>query len=92
MKWWKSHESTFPILSKMAHDLLTSSVSTVASKSSFSIDANIIGNRRTTLTTKMLEVLVCLKEWEDGHMRLQTLEDEFKEVFEKLHLNVDNDV
>ena len=35
MKWWKSHESTFPILSKMAHDLLTSPVSTVASESSF---------------------------------------------------------
>ena len=76
----------------MAHDLLTSSVSTVASKSSFSIDANIIGNKRTTLTTKMLEVLVCLKDWEDGHMRLQTLEDELKEVFKKLHLNAYNDV
>ena len=76
----------------MAHDLLTSSVSTVASKSSFSIDANIIGNRRTTLTTKMLEVLVCLKEWEDGHMRLQTLEDKLKEDLDKLDLNTANDV
>ena len=23
MKWWKSHESTFPVLSKMARDLLS---------------------------------------------------------------------
>ena len=76
----------------MACDLLTPPVSTIASKSSFSIATNIIGEMRTTLTTKMLEVLVCLKDWEDGHMRLQTLEDELKEVFEKLHLNVDNDV
>ena len=57
MKWWKYHESTFPILSKMARDLLTPPMSTVASESSFSIVANIIGDRRTTLTTKMLEAL-----------------------------------
>ena len=40
----------------------------------------------------MLEVLACLEDWEDGHMRLQTLEDELKEAFKKLHLNADNDV
>ena len=44
MKWWKSHKSTFPILSKMTRDLLTPSVYTVASVSSFSIAANIIGD------------------------------------------------
>ena len=92
MKWWKSHKSTFPILSKMTRDLLTPSVYTIASESSFSIVANIIGNMRTTLTAKMLETLTRLKDWEDGRMRLQTLEDELKEAFEKLHLNADNDV
>ena len=99
MKWWKSHESTFPVLSKMTCDLLTPSVSTIApsvstiaSKSSFSIAANIIGDRRTTLTTKLLKALTCLKDWGDGCMRLQTLEDELKEAFKKLHLNANNDV
>ena len=58
---WKSHESTFPLLSKMARDLLTPPMSTVASESSFSIVANIIGDRRTTLTAEMLEALTCLK-------------------------------
>ena len=76
----------------MTCDLLIPPMSTVASESSFSIDANIIGDRRTTLIAKMLEVLTCLKDWEDGRMGLQTLEDELKEAFEKLHLNVDNDV
>ena len=92
MKWWKYHESTFPILSKMARDLLTPLMSTVASESSFSIVANIIGNMRTTLTAKMLETLTRLKDWEDGRMRLQTLEDKLKKTFKKLHLNADNDV
>ena len=92
MKWWKSHESTFPILSKIACDILTPLVSTVASESSFSIAANIIGNMRTTFIAKMLETLTCLKDWEYGCMGLQTLEDKLKETFKKLHLNADNDV
>ena len=92
MKWWKSHKFTFPILSKMTRDLLTPSVYTIASESSFSIAANIIGDRRITLTTNMLKALTCLKDWEDGCMGLQTLEDELKEDFEKLDFNTDNDV
>ena len=40
----------------------------------------------------MLEVLACLEDWEDGHMRLQTLEDKLKEDLDKLDLNTDNDV
>ena len=35
-KWWKSHEFTFLMLSKMARDLLT------PSKSTFSIAVNIL--------------------------------------------------
>ena len=64
MKWWKSHESTFPMLSKMARDLLISSVSIVTSKSAFSVTINMIGDRRTSLTPEMLEALTCLKDWE----------------------------
>ena len=82
----------FSVLSKMTRDLLTPLVSTVASESAFSIIANIIGDMRTTLIAKMLETLTCLKDWEDGRMGLQTLEDELKEAFKKLLLNANNDV
>ena len=67
-------------------------MATVASEYIFSIATNIIGDRRITLTTNMLEALTCLKDWEDGHMRFQILEDEFKEAFENLDFNADNDV
>ena len=40
----------------------------------------------------MLEALTCLKDWEDGSIGLQTLEDECKENVEKLDLNTDKDV
>ena len=76
----------------MARDLLTLSVSTVSLQYIFSIVANIIGDKRTTLTTEMLETLICLKDWEDGCIRLQTLEDELKKNLKKLDLNTNNDV
>ena len=84
LKWWKSHESTFPMLSKMARDLQTPQVSTVASESTFSIAANILGERRTRLSDKMLEVLTCLKDWKDARFRLQKEEVEYARTLEKL--------
>ena len=82
MKWWKSHEPTFSVLSKMAHDLLTPSMSTVASKSAFYITANMIGNKRTSLTPEMLEALMCLKDWEEGHIGLQSWVDDCRRELE----------
>ena len=55
----------------MACDLLTLPISTVALESTFSITANILGERRTKLSDEMLEVLTCLKDWEYAHFRLQ---------------------
>ena len=54
----------------MVRDLLTPPVSTVASESTFSIAANILGERGTRLSDEMLESLTCLKDWEDARFRL----------------------
>ena len=54
MKWWKSHESTFLVISKMARDLLTPPLSTVASESAFSIASSMIRDRRTSLIPKII--------------------------------------
>ena len=54
----------------MACDLLTSPISIVALESTFSIATNILGERRTRLSDEMLEVLTCLKDWEDEYFRL----------------------
>ena len=37
LKWWKDHSVWFPILANMACDLLSISITTVASESAFSI-------------------------------------------------------
>ena len=84
LKRWKSHKSTFPVLSKMTRDLLTPPVYTVASESTFSIAANILGKRRTRLSDDMLESLTCLKDWKDTRFRLQEEEDDYAITLEKL--------
>ena len=68
----------------MAHDLLTPSMSTVASKFTFSIAENILRERRGRLLDKMFEVLTCFKDCEDAHFRLQKEEDEYARKLEKL--------
>ena len=92
MKWWKFHESTFPILSKMTRDLLTPPMSTVASKFAFSIVGNTIGDKGTRLAPKMLETLTCLKNEENERMGLQILEDECKVELENLDINKNKNV
>ena len=69
----------------MTRDLLTLSVSIVASESIFSIVANILGERKTRLSDEMLEVLTCLKDWADARFRLQKEEDEYARKVEKLN-------
>ena len=91
MNWWKSHESTFPMLSKMTCDVLTPSMSTVASEYAFSISMNMIGDIGKTFAIEILEALTCLKDCEDRRMKLLTLEYELKEDLEKLDFNTNND-
>ena len=88
MKWWKSHESTFPMLSKMTCDLLTPSMSTGASESAFSIVENMIGDRRTNLTPEMFEALTCLKDWEEGHIGLQSWVDDCKHDISSVWISI----
>ena len=64
LKWWKDHESTYPILSKFARDVLSIHVSTISSESSFSLSGRILEDRRQSLTPEMVECLTCLKDWE----------------------------
>ena len=62
LKWWRQHQRSYPILSKMARDLLTPPVSTVASEAAFSISGRILSDIRSRLKVDILESLLCLKD------------------------------
>lgn len=61
--WWKSNSLKYPILSRMARDVLAIPVSTVASESAFSTGGRILDPYRTSLSPKVAEALICTQNW-----------------------------
>jgi hypothetical protein len=54
------------VLSIHAKDVMTVSVSTISSESTFSRVDRVIEERRQSLTSDMVEMISCLKDWELG--------------------------
>jgi hypothetical protein len=52
-----------PQLARMAHDIFTVPVSSVASESAFGLSKTVITPNRSSLKPKMVEALMCLQDW-----------------------------
>lgn len=63
LKWWKDNANRFPVLARMARDLLAIPISTVASESAFSSGGRILDDFRSSLTPTMVERLICANDW-----------------------------
>ncbi|XP_011007706.1 PREDICTED: zinc finger BED domain-containing protein DAYSLEEPER-like isoform X4 [Populus euphratica] len=61
--WWKLNRLKYPMLSKMAADILSIPVSTVAPDSVFDTENRKIDSYRGSLLPITLEALVCAKDW-----------------------------
>ena len=77
------------MLSKLARDVLTVPVSTNSSESAFSLCGRIIEDRRTCLSSEVVEMLLIVKDWELAEERGQhTVENtELLSHFENLYLD-----
>ncbi|KAK3225636.1 hypothetical protein Dsin_005498 [Dipteronia sinensis] len=63
LNWWNVNSSKYKILSQIAKDVFAIPVSTVASESVFSTGGRVLDPFRSSLTPKMVEILVCLQNW-----------------------------
>ncbi|RLM51053.1 zinc finger BED domain-containing protein DAYSLEEPER-like [Panicum miliaceum] len=63
LSWWKTHGVKYPILARMARDVLAIPTTTVASESAFSLGGRIIHKYRSRLDPQVVEALVCTKDW-----------------------------
>ncbi|KAI3524431.1 hypothetical protein L1887_03086 [Cichorium endivia] len=63
MGWWKLNKSKYPILSKMAHDILTIPASSVGPESVFETCVKEMDRNRSELRPEMVEALYCAKDW-----------------------------
>ncbi|GJR59775.1 retrovirus-related pol polyprotein from transposon TNT 1-94 [Tanacetum coccineum] len=69
--FWKASESTFPVLSRMAPDILSVQGTLVASESAFLTSGRVLSIRRTRLISASLEMCMCLKDHLDATDRIQ---------------------
>nr|GEV20747.1 zinc finger BED domain-containing protein RICESLEEPER 2 [Tanacetum cinerariifolium] len=69
--FWKTKESMFLVLSRMAMDIISVQATSVASESAFSTSGRVLSIRRTRLTPTSLELCMCLKDHLDAQERKQ---------------------
>ena len=63
LEYWKVNNSRFSILSWMVRDVLAVPISTVASESAFSSGGHILDPFRGSLTSRMVQALLCTEDW-----------------------------
>ncbi|KAL4310715.1 hypothetical protein GQ457_01G026340 [Hibiscus cannabinus] len=63
LSWWSMQTMNYPILMRMARDVLAIPVSTIASESAFSTGGRVLDSFRTSLTPRLVEALICTQDW-----------------------------
>ncbi|KAL6650291.1 hypothetical protein ACP70R_009216 [Stipagrostis hirtigluma subsp. patula] len=63
LEFWSGISKCYPKLANLARDILAVPISTVASKSAFTIGEKVLNHRRSALDPVLLEVLICLHDW-----------------------------
>ncbi|KAH9624568.1 hypothetical protein KSS87_023854 [Heliosperma pusillum] len=61
--WWKLNKIKYPTLSKMARDILSIPLSTVATDSVFDTVPKEMDSYRCSLRPETVEALICAKDW-----------------------------
>ncbi|XP_050369284.1 zinc finger BED domain-containing protein DAYSLEEPER-like [Argentina anserina] len=63
LSWWRMEQFRYPILFRLASDVLTILVSTVASESAFSIAGRVLDQYRSLLLPETVQALLCTRDW-----------------------------
>jgi hypothetical protein len=72
LNWWHEHKLSYHVISILARDIIYVHVSTIFSESAFSLCGRIIEERRRRrLAPEMVDMLLCIKDWELGEARGQ---------------------
>ena len=54
----------FPILSRIAKDILVIPASTIASESAFSTSRRVLNDKRSRFAPHAIQICVCKKDWD----------------------------
>ncbi|KAL6547601.1 hypothetical protein OROHE_009306 [Orobanche hederae] len=88
LDWWRLNGHRYPIISRMARDILAIPLSTVASESAFSAGGRTFDQFRSSLNPLTVQALICTQDWIRARNRktLRAMEDNLKDLeeFEKI--------
>ncbi|KAL4279280.1 hypothetical protein GQ457_03G012660 [Hibiscus cannabinus] len=62
LEWWSGSQMRYPVLARMARDVLAIPISIVASESTFSTGGRVLDSFRTSLTPRIVEALICSQD------------------------------
>ncbi|KAL0316953.1 UNVERIFIED_CONTAM: Zinc finger BED domain-containing protein DAYSLEEPER [Sesamum calycinum] len=80
LKWWKMNTQRFPILSKMARDIVVVPVSTVALEAAFSTGGRVLDAFRSSLSPKIVQAIICAQDWIRKDSKPISIEEDLSEI------------
>jgi hypothetical protein len=63
IRWWQSREAEYPILSRLAYDLLSIPAMSAENERLFSSSKDLISDRRNALDIESIEANECIRNW-----------------------------
>ncbi|CAA0814090.1 Unknown protein [Striga hermonthica] len=63
LQWWHASEDKFPVISRMAKEVLACPASTVSLEQVFHTGGNILSEKQSTMSPDCLEAQLCLGDW-----------------------------
>ncbi|KAJ0438100.1 putative HAT dimerization domain, ribonuclease H-like superfamily, hAT-like transposase, RNase-H [Helianthus annuus] len=92
--WWKVNEKRFPVLTKMAKDVLAIPISAVTLLSDNNNDGNLLGDFQSSVSPSMAEALVCTQDWINNskkQIKVQDASTELGNVMKGIYEQLEDD-
>uniref|UniRef100_A0ACD5UTW0 Uncharacterized protein n=1 Tax=Avena sativa TaxID=4498 RepID=A0ACD5UTW0_AVESA len=81
LSWWKMNELKYPLVAKIARDILTIPVTSVSSESAFSTGGRVVDDYRSSLLPSTVQCLVCTSSWiRGGHHKEKDMDDDANSI------------